>query len=86
MKNTEIATKNITIVDLQVRLSTLKSACLAQIVTITEVAMNKGGNPFYGRVTKKSTSNVVLNFIYSLIRVLALFSNFDKPLNKVPCP
>jgi hypothetical protein len=57
--------KNITIIDLQVRLAQLRTATFATITTITEPSMNKGGNPFYGRLTKKTVSEVTLNFIYA---------------------
>lgn len=57
--------KTITVIDLQVMLSQLRSAAFATLTTVTEPAMNKGGNPFYGRVKKEVKLNATLNFIYA---------------------
>lgn len=57
--------KNITTTELQVKLAQLRTATFATITTLTDPAMNKKGNPFYGRTKKRTTSNVTLNFIYT---------------------
>jgi hypothetical protein len=57
--------KQITVIDLQVILAQLRTATFATLTTITDAPMNKGNNPFYGRVKKQTTINVTLNFIYA---------------------
>ncbi len=55
----------ITIIDLQVKLSQVRTATFVTITSLTDPTMNKGGNPFYGRLKKKSTANVQINFNYA---------------------
>ena len=57
--------QNITVIDLQVKLAQLRTAAIATITTVTDAPMNKGNNPFYGRVKKQTVINVMLNFIYA---------------------
>lgn len=57
--------ENITIIDLQVKLSQIRTATFATVTYLTDPSMNKTGNPFYGRLKKKTTANVTLNFIYA---------------------
>jgi hypothetical protein len=63
MENQKVA-KNITLIQLQVLLSQLRTSTMATFVTLTEPSMNKGGNPYYGRLKKKTTQNVTINFNY----------------------
>lgn len=56
--------KLITQAKLTALLQAVTGAKFATIVTEVPVDMRKTNNPFYGRVTKKSTANVTLNFNY----------------------
>ena len=57
--------KTITVIDLQVMLAQLRTATFATLTTVTDAPMNKGNNPFYGRIKKETVLNVTLNFIYA---------------------
>ena len=46
-------------------LAAVKGAQPATIVTETEPKMRKTGNPYVGRITKISTANVFINFVYA---------------------
>jgi hypothetical protein len=46
-------------------LKNVKGATPATFVAVTEVKMNKTGNPYHGKVTKKQKSNVFINFDYA---------------------
>lgn len=56
--------RNITLAALTALLMDIKGAKFTTIVTETEPDMRKTDNPFYGRVTKRSTVNVTLNASY----------------------
>lgn len=57
--------KRITATELQVKLAQVRTATFATITTVTEPKMNKGGNPYFGRIRKKQTMNVTINFDYA---------------------
>lgn len=57
--------KRITAVELQVKLAQVRTATFATITTVTEPQMKKTGNPYLGRIRKKQTMNVVINFDYA---------------------
>ncbi len=57
--------KKITQAAMTALLQEVKGAKIATIVMETPVKMNKTGNPFWNRVTKRANANVMLNFDYS---------------------
>ena len=56
--------KKITVNQLVNLLSAISVETPARIVTETEVKMKKTNNPYFGQVTKRTTSNVLLCFNY----------------------
>lgn len=57
--------KHITVNELIVTLSRLKTATPATLETVTSPIMRKTGNPYFGRIQKISTQHVMLNFNYT---------------------
>lgn len=60
-----IAPKTVTTAELITIFSRLLTATPASITAVTSPAMNKGGNPFYGRIQKVETRHVMFNFNYT---------------------
>lgn len=60
-----IIMKTITLQNLIALLRDVKGAKPATIVAVTDVKMNKKGNPYVDRATKMVVSNVFINFIYA---------------------
>ena len=56
--------KQINVNQLTNLLNDIEKNTKAKIITVTEPGMRKTGNPYAGEVTKKTTSNVILNFDY----------------------
>lgn len=57
--------KNITIIDLQVKLAQIRTATFATVTFLTDPTMNTTGKMLLGRLKKRTTANVTLNFIYA---------------------
>lgn len=55
----------ITLLALQIMLGRVQTSMMATLITLTEPSMNKGGNPYYGRLKKRKVQNVNINFIYA---------------------
>jgi len=59
-----LAPKHVTTAELVTVFARLLTMTPATIKTVTSPAMNKGGNPFYGRIQKVETRHVLFNWIY----------------------